>query len=63
MYDKQDKFTQALEFYNRALRIYERDNQKTFCANILKKIGDIHKAQDNSNEALNFYNKALIIDG
>jgi tetratricopeptide (TPR) repeat protein len=62
MYDKQEKYPQALEFYNKAFSIYERDNRSIFCADILKKIGNIHRSQNSYDEALKYYNKALTID-
>jgi tetratricopeptide (TPR) repeat protein len=59
--DRSD-YTAALEYYYKALNIYNSYNYKSGLANIYGSIGIVHKNMSNLNKALEFYFKALTID-
>lgn len=61
VYDVQDEYTQALEYYNKALKIYMElyGEQHPSVATSYNNIGWIYEAQEDYIKALEYYNKAL----
>jgi len=62
LYEDQNKVNQALEYYNRALSIYEKENKDSInYATTLDGIGNVFRAKNKSKQALENYNRALAI--
>lgn len=59
IYDNQGSYTQALNYYNRALRLYESRGDKPAIADLLRSIGGVYNSLGNQTEALAYYAKAL----
>lgn len=61
-YKDRSDYTSSLEYYYKALNIYDNYNYKSGLANIYGSIGIVHKNMSNLSKALEFYFKALAID-
>lgn len=60
-YDAQGEYPSALEFYQKALQIYQNINNVFGEAECLHRIGKLHQRQGRFNQALEIYHRALSI--
>ncbi|MFL5763137.1 MAG: tetratricopeptide repeat protein [Bacteroidia bacterium] len=59
LYWYQDKYPQALDYYFKALRIAEKNNNKNNIGRCLANIGLVYSSQGDKAKALEYYQKAL----
>ncbi|RZJ63444.1 MAG: tetratricopeptide repeat protein [Flavobacterium sp.] len=58
---EQNNYAKALEYYFRALKIYEDTKQENIVARAYNNIGIVYKAQKEYGKALEYFNKALTV--
>jgi len=56
---EQNNYAKALEYYFKALKIYEQTKQEDIVARLYKNIGIVYKSQKEYPKALEYFNKAL----
>jgi tetratricopeptide (TPR) repeat protein len=61
VFSEQSSYAKALQYYLKALKIYEESKNLEKCARLYNNIGIIYKAQDDDFKALNYFVKCLKI--
>lgn len=56
---EQNNYAKALEYYFKALKIYEQTRQESIVSRVYNNIGIVYKAQEEYDKALTYFNKAL----